>query len=171
MIVCLSERELETRFGIFTEVLYFDGQRESIALIAGEVAGAEEVLCRIHSACLGGHVFNSVECECAAEMAAAQRAIQAAGRGVIIYLDQEGKGNGHLALMSSIAFKKASHSQSEAYELAGFPADARNYRPAASILKELGVSSIKLMTENKSKAMELEELGIRVVGMASLDLH
>ena len=129
MIVRLSERELDTRFGRFAEVLYYDGQRESIALVAGAVSKAEEVLCRIHSACVGGHVFNSVECECATEMAAAQRAIQTAGRGVIIYLDQEGKGNGHLALMRSVAFKNAGHSQSEAYELAGFPVDARTYRP------------------------------------------
>jgi GTP cyclohydrolase II len=171
MIVRLAERELDTRSGRFTEVLYYDGQCESIALVAGTVTGAEEVLCRIHSACIGGHVFNSVECECAAELAAAQRVIQTAGRGVIVYLDQEGKGNGHLALMRSIAFKKAGHSQSEAYELAGFPADARNYRPAASILKELGVRSIKLMTENKSKAMQLEELGIRVIGTVPLELH
>ena len=171
MIVRLSERELDTRFGSFTEVLYYDGQCESIALVAGNVTGADEVLCRIHSACIGGHVFNSIECECAAEMAAAQRAIQRAGRGVIVYLDQEGKGNVHLALMRSIAFKKAGHSQSEAYELAGFPADARNYRPAAAILKELGVSSIKLMSGNRSKATELEEFGIHVVGMAPLDLE
>lgn len=171
MMIRLAERELETGFGTFREILFYDGNSESIALVMGDVTDAEDVLCRIHSACIGGHVFNSVECECAAEMAAAQRAIQTAGQGVIIYLDQEGKGNGHLALMRSIAFKKGGHSQSEAYELAGFPADARNYRPAASILKELGVRFIKLMTENKSKAMELEELGIRVIGVTPLKPH
>ena len=170
MIVRLSERELDTRFGRFVEVLYYDGQSECIALVAGEVAGGEVILCRIHSACIGGHVFNSVECECAAEMAAAQRAIQTAGRGVIIYLDQEGKGNGHFALMRSIAFKKAGHSQSEAYEMAGFSSDARDYRPAAAILKELGVGSVNLLTENRSKASELEEFGILVARMSALDL-
>lgn len=169
MISRSAERALETKFGTFTEVLYHDGRRESIALLMGELSGGEDVLCRIHSACIGGHVFNSVECDCAAEMASAQKAIQRAGRGVIIYLDQEGKGNGHLALMRSIAFKRAGHSQSEAYELAGFPADARNYQPAAAILKELGVSSIRLMSGNRSKATELEELGIRVVGMTPLE--
>lgn len=152
MIARLAERELNTRFGTFTEVLYYDGQRESIALVAGEVSGAEDVLVRLHSACIGGHVFNSVECECAAEMAAAQRAIQKAGRGVIVYLDQEGKGNGHLALMQSIPFKKAGHKQGKAYELAGYRADARDYRPAAEILKDLGVGSILLLTENTDKA-------------------
>lgn len=71
MIDRLAERQIETAFGIFTEILYYDGQSESIALVMGDVAGESKVLCRIHSACIGGHVFNSVECECAAEMAAA----------------------------------------------------------------------------------------------------
>lgn len=162
MISRLAEREIATKFGTFTEVLYYDGQAESIALVMGDVAGQENVLCRIHSACIGGHVFSSVECECADEMAAAQAAIQAEGKGVIIYLDQEGKGNGHLALMRSIPFKKAGHSQSAAYELAGFAADARSFRPAARILAELGVRSVCLMTSNSDKASELQRSGISV---------
>jgi GTP cyclohydrolase II len=156
----LVERELRTRFGTFTEMLYYDGRSESIALALGEVAGQENVLCRIHSACVGGHVFNSIECECAAEMAAAQAAICDAGAGVIVYLDQEGKGNGHLALMESIAFKLEGHSQSEAYELAGYSSDARSYTPAAAILRDLGVASVKLMTGNQGKVDELASLGI-----------
>ncbi len=117
MNIRLAERELKTTFGIFTEILYYDGQAESIALVMGDVRRQENVLCRVHSECIGGHVFNSIECECAEEMAAAQSAIQQAGRGVIIYLDQEGKGNGHLALMKSIPYKKSGHSQGEAYEM------------------------------------------------------
>lgn len=163
MIVRLAGRQLQTRFGEFTEVLYYDGRKESIALVMGDVEDADDVLCRIHSACIGGHVFNSIECECAAEMAAAQQAIQKAGFGVIIYLDQEGKGNGHLALLASIPFKKE-FGQAEAYRKAGFPADARDYRPAVAILKELKVNSIVMMTENQNKADELRSGGISVSG-------
>jgi GTP cyclohydrolase II len=170
MISRLAQRPLETKFGTFKEVLYYDGRCESIALVMGDVAGRANVLCRIHSACIGGHVFNSVECECAAEMRAAQKAIQDAGRGVIIYLEQEGKGNGHLALMLSMPFKKAGHSQAEAYELAGYSADARSYFPAASILRELGVKSVSVMTENASKAQELREHGIEVADTIPLEL-
>src|SRR5687768_17575588 len=112
MTIRLADRELKTKFGTFIEVLFYDGQSESIALVMGNVDGADNVLCRIHSSCTGGHVFNSVECECAAEMAAAQAMIQSAGKGVIVYLDQEGKGNGHLALIQSIPFKKAGLTQS-----------------------------------------------------------
>ena len=158
----LAERELRTKYGIYTEFLYYDGQKESIALVLGDVTDAENVLCRIHSACIGGHVFNSIECECADEMAAAQAAIQAAGKGIIIYLDQEGKGNGHLALMASIPFKKAGHRQSEAYEMVGFAADARSFRPAAEILSALRVKSVVLLTNNPEKADDLRKRSITV---------
>jgi len=168
MIKRLAERELATEFGTFTEILYYDGQRESIALVLGDFEGFDAVLCRIHSACTGGHVFNSIECECAAEMAVAQAAIQSEGRGIIIYLDQEGKGNGHLALMLSIPFKKSGLPQGEAYEKAGYLADARSYVPAAEILKDLSVASVVLMTDNSKKAIELERLGVAVTAVQDI---
>ena len=124
MIFRLTERDLQTKYGTFREILYYDGQKESIALVMGQVAAAENVICRVHSACVSGHVFSSVECECRMEMEAAQSAIEKAGKGVIIYLEQEGKGNGHLALMASIPYKKAGLKQAEAYERAGFEKDA-----------------------------------------------
>ena len=170
MMIRLAERPLTTKFGIFTEILYYDGQRESIALVAGNVAGQSDVLCRIHSACIGGHVFNSVECTCAEEMAAAQSAIQQRGNGVIVYLDQEGKGNGHLALMESIPYKKAGMSQADAYIKAGYKADARSYRPAANILEELKVTSVTLLTANPEKGNELRREGITVTGTTGLIL-
>ncbi len=170
MNIRIAERELKTKYGTFSEVLYYDGQQESIALVMGDVAGEDNVLCRIHSACIGGHIFNSVECDCASEMAAAQAAIQKAGRGVIIYLDQEGKGNGHLALMKSIPFKKAGHSQGEAYELAGYAADARSFRPAAEILIDLTIKSIVLLTNNPAKAADLSAMSVNVAATRELPL-
>ena len=168
MNIRLAERELKTKFGDYTEILYYDGQKESVAIVMGDIENAENVLCRIHSACLGGHVFNSVECECADEMAAAQAAIQKDGRGVIIYLDQEGKGNGHLALMKSIPFKNAGFSQSEAYVKAGYKADARSFRLAAEILNELKVKSVVLLTNNTEKAEDLRRAAIIVSGIKEI---
>jgi len=165
MIFRLLERDLETKYGTFREILFYDGQKESIALVMGEIENEENVICRVHSACVSGHVFNSVECECQQEMEAAQGAIQNAGKGVIIYLEQEGKGNGHLALMASIPYKKAGMKQSEAYEKAGFETDARSFRPAAEILTDLKVKSIVLMTDNPGKAEDLRKFGIVVSGM------
>jgi GTP cyclohydrolase II len=168
MNIRLAERELKTKFGTFSEFLYYDGKAESIALLMGDVDGEENVLCRIHSACIGGHVFNSIECECADEIASAQDAIQRAGKGVVIYLDQEGKGNGHLALMRSIPFKRDGHSQNTAYEMAGYEADARSFRPAAEILADLKIKSVVLLTNNPEKADDLRKRSITVSGTKSM---
>jgi len=129
--------------------------------VMGDVAGGEDVLCRVHSHCIGAHVFNSIECTCREEMEAAQAAIQSEGRGVIVWLDQEGKGNGHLALIESIRFKKE-HGQAKAYGLAGFSADARSYRSAAQILNDLRVRSIVLLANSESKADELRKESVKV---------
>ena len=162
MIFKLTERDLQTKYGTFREILYYDVQKESIALVMGDVENETDVICRVHSACVSGHVFNSIECECQAEMEASQSAIQKAGKGVIIYLEQEGKGNGHLALMASIPYKKAGMKQSEAYEKAGFEKDARSFRPAAEILKDLRVKSVILLTNNAEKAEDIRKFGIIV---------
>jgi GTP cyclohydrolase II len=161
MNIRLAERELKTKYGTFREVLYYDGQKESIALVMGDVEGAEDVLCRVHSACISGHVFNSVECDCAGQFEAAQRDIQQAGRGVIIWLDQEGKGNGHLALIESIKYKKE-FGQADAYVKAGYKADARSYRPAAEILADLKIKSIIMLTGNPEKAEDLRRESVAV---------
>jgi GTP cyclohydrolase II len=162
MIFRLIERNLQTKYGEFREILYYDGQQESIALVMGKIENEENVICRVHSACVSGHVFNSVECECRQEMEMAQGLIQKAEKGIIIYLEQEGKGNGHLALMASIPYKKAGLKQSEAYQKAGFEKDARSFRPAAEILTDLKVKSIVLLTNNAGKAEDLRKASIIV---------
>ena len=100
-------------------------------------------------------------------MEISQTMIEKAGKGITVFLDQEGKGNGHLALMASIEHKKAGLSQSDAYVKAGFEADARSFQPAAEILSELNVKSIVLITGNVKKAEDLQRVGIVVTGMKS----
>lgn len=162
MIFRLTERGLRTKFGDFREILYYDGQAESIAIVMGDVADKEDVLCRVHSHCVGAHIFNSIECECREEMERSQFLIEQAGRGVVVWLNQEGKGNGHLALMASTPFKKQGIPQAEAYQRAGFEADDRSYRPAAEILADLKVKSIVLLANNASKAEDLRKASITV---------
>jgi GTP cyclohydrolase II len=164
MNIRLAERELKTKFGVFREILYYDGQTESIAIVMGNVESQKDVLCRIHSSCLTAHVFNSIECDCREQMEMSQAMIQEKGQGVVIWLDQEGKGNGHLALMASIPHKKAGMGQSEAYQRAGFETDARSFRPAAEILAELKVKSVVLLTNNPRKAEDLRSWSIDVSG-------
>ncbi|MBL7825111.1 MAG: GTP cyclohydrolase [Saprospiraceae bacterium] len=163
MLNYLAETTIRTKFGAYREVLFSDGQKDYIAMIQGDVEGAERVLCRIHSSCIYGHYFNSVECDCREQMEAAQQQIQSEGKGIIILLDQEGKGNGHLALMKSITFKRQGLKQAEAYEAAGYPPDARDFRPAAEMLRWLNVGSVRLLTDNPGKMGALTKYGIVVV--------
>ena len=168
MISRLAERELKTKYGTYKEFLYYDGQAESIALVMGDVENGENILCRVHSHCIGAHVFNSIECDCREQMEASQILIEQEGRGVIIWLDQEGKGNGHLALMQSIPFKKAGMPQADAYVKAGYKSDARSYRAAAEILADLKVSSIVLLANGTGKADELRAETINISGTKQL---
>lgn len=165
MIVKLAEGTLKTKFGVYREILFYNGQKESIALIMGDVAGADAVLCRVHSSCIFGHVFNSIECDCREQMEISQQLIQKEGKGIIIWLDQEGKGNGHYALLKSVQHKRLGLSQADAYEAVGFKKDARDYTAAAEILKELGVTSIRMLTNNPKKVETLTKYGVDVVGI------
>ncbi|MBP6826249.1 MAG: GTP cyclohydrolase [Saprospiraceae bacterium] len=165
MVVKIAEGNLKTRFGEFHEILFYDGQKESIALVMGVVAGEEDVLCRVHSSCIFGHVFNSIECDCREQMEVSQQLIQKAGKGIIIWLDQEGKGNGHFALLKSVEHKRLGLAQADAYEAVGFKKDARDYTRAAEMLNELGVRSIRMLTDNPDKVETLARHGIRVTGI------
>lgn len=164
MIIRLTEGQLKTRFGVFREILYYDGQKESIALVMGDVAGAGDVLCRVHSSCLRGHVFSSIECDCREQLETSQALIEEAGRGIVIWFDQEGRGNGHMALLASIKLKAEGLSQTDAYLELGYEADARSYKRAAEILDDLKVKSIVLLTDNAAKVKDLEKENINVSG-------
>ncbi|GAA4277087.1 GTP cyclohydrolase II [Aquimarina mytili] len=164
MIIQLAETELKTKFGDYKEILFYDGQKESHALVMGALENEENVLCRVHSSCIFAHHFNSIECDCREQMEISQQLIQKEGKGIIIWLDQEGKGNGHYALLKSIEHKKAGLSQAEAYEAAGFKKDARDFAQAAKILKHIGIASIQMLTNNPKKVETLTQYGISVAG-------
>jgi GTP cyclohydrolase II len=158
----LVETTLNTAFGTFRHCIHQHEQSQVTVLIMGDVQGAENVLCRLHSACQNGHYFNSTECDCADQMAAAQKIISEAGKGIILLLDQEGKGNGYLALLLSKRYKEAGMKQSEAYLAAGYVPDARTYNHAALVLHDLQVKSIVLLSEGTAKSDGLKVLGITV---------
>lgn len=168
MIHLLAQGSLNTKYGEFTEYLFYDGQSESIAVVRGEVASADDVLCRIHSHCLPAHVFNSIECDCREQLALAQQKIADEGRGVIVWLDQPGKGNGHMAELLSAQYRTAGVPQTEAYVRLGYQKDARSFVRAAEIIKYLGVSSVRLMTNNPAKLNSLTEYGVEVSGTVEL---
>jgi GTP cyclohydrolase II len=171
MIIRLAEAPLHTRFGTFLEILYYDGQQESIAIVMGDVRQQDNVLCRLHSHCVSAHLFNSIDCDCREQMELAQAMIEQHGAGVIIWLDQEGRGNGHLALLRSRALQAQGLSQTEAYVQLGYAADARQYTSAAAILQELGVKSVVLMTNSPRKTGSLQAAGITIAGTRPLILE
>lgn len=172
MVIRLAEGYLRTKFGTFLEILYYDGHKESSAIVMGEVQQRDNVLCRLHSHCVAAHIFNSIECDCREQMEIAQALIEQQGAGVIIWLDQEGRGNGHLALVRSRALQAQGLSQTEAYVQLGYAADARQYASAAAILRDLGVKSVVLMTNSPHKIESLQAAGITVSGTqpVALDL-
>jgi 3,4-dihydroxy 2-butanone 4-phosphate synthase/GTP cyclohydrolase II len=139
MVIRLAEAPLRTKFGPFLEMLYYDGQQESIAIVMGDVRQHDNVLCRLHSHCVSAHLFNSIDCDCREQMELAQAMIEQQGAGVIIWLDQEGRGNGHLALLRSRPLQAQGLSQTEAYVQLGYAADARQYVSAAAILRISGL--------------------------------
>ena len=170
MIVKLAEIDLKTKFGEFHEIMFYDGQKETFALVMGDITDQEEVLCRVHSSCIFAHHFNSIECDCREQMEIAQQLIQKEGRGIIIWMDQEGKANGHFALLKSKEKQKLGLSQSEAYEAVGFKKDARDFSRAAEILNELKVKSIQMITNNPKKVNTLTQHGIKVAGIKKVTI-
>ncbi|RMB56445.1 GTP cyclohydrolase [Dokdonia sinensis] len=170
MIVQLAEGTIKTKYGTYREILFYDGIKESHALVMGDVSDGEEVLCRVHSSCIFAHHFNSVECDCREQMEISQQLIQREGRGIVIWLEQEGKGNGHYALLNTLPLKKEGVTQAEAYEKVGFHKDNRDFSAGAKILKHLNVKSIVMITGNEKKTKTLTDLGIRVTGIRATEL-
>ncbi len=153
----LASAKLRTKNGIFHEHLFYDGKSEALALTKGDVSDGEDILARIHSHCISGHVFNGLGCDCQVQMDFAQRLIATEGKGIIIWLDQDGKGNGHLAKLLSEAYKERGLGQEEAYKMCGYAEDARNYEQAGSILEYFKVKSIRLITNHERKKVLLEQ--------------
>ncbi len=164
------EVRLPTTYGEFRAVGYLDrrGEIEQVALVHGEVAG-ELTLTRVHSECLTGDVFGSTHCECGDQLAAALRAIVAAGRGVLVYLQgHEGRGIGLLAKLRAMKLQDDGLDTVEANIALGLPVDAREYRVAAEMLRDLDVRSVRLLSNNPRKRAALVRHGIAVAEQVPL---
>ncbi|MCH2175543.1 MAG: GTP cyclohydrolase II [Lentisphaeria bacterium] len=148
-------------FEIHGYISDIDG-KEHVALVLGEVTDKEDVLIRIHSECLTGDVFGSGRCDCGEQLDQAMRQVVKAGAGVIVYLRQEGRGIGLINKIRAYSLQDQGYDTLDANLKLGFPADSRSYALAADILKDLGIKSVQLMTNNLDKVKGLEEEGIPV---------
>ena len=156
--------KLPTAFGEFTAVGYRSlvDDKHHVAMVKGEVDGAEEVLVRVHSECLTGDVFHSLRCDCGEQLEAALAMIEQEGRGVLLYLSQEGRGIGLLNKLRAYRLQEDGLDTVEANLKLGLPADLRDYGIGAQILVDLGLSSIRILTNNPKKIHGLEGYGLSV---------
>jgi 3,4-dihydroxy 2-butanone 4-phosphate synthase/GTP cyclohydrolase II len=173
----LVEREtqvkLPTRFGDFTGYGYRSlvDDRTHMALVVGDVAGKEDVLVRVHSECLTGDVFHSLRCDCGAQLEEAMKRVQEQGEGVILYIvGHEGRGIGLGAKLKAYELQEQGADTVEANEALGYPADLRDYGIGAQILCDLGLHSIRLMTNNPRKIVGLEGYGLKVTEQVPLEV-
>ncbi len=167
----VAEAVLPTRHGEFKIVGYsneVDG-REHVALVRGDVESAEEVLVRVHSKCLTGDVFGSGRCDCGPQLEVAMETVAEAGCGVIVYLDQEGRGIGLLNKLRAYQLQDEGLDTVEANTILGFPPDLRNYGIGAQILADLGLRTIQIMTNNPKKLSGLEGFGLEITGRVPLE--
>ncbi len=168
----VAEATLPTSYGEFRVIGYSNlvDQREHIALVCGEVAGRDDVLVRVHSKCLTGDVFGSGRCDCGPQLQAAMQRVAEEGSGVIVYLDQEGRGIGLLNKLRAYELQDRGHDTVEANEMLGFPPDLRNYGIGAQILLDLGLRRIRAMTNNPKKLTGLEGFGLEITDRVALEV-
>ena len=162
---------MPTAFGEFVVYGYRSlvDDKHHVAMVKGEVAGVEDVLVRVHSECLTGDVFHSLRCDCGQQLESALAMIEQEGRGVLLYLAQEGRGIGLLNKLKAYKLQEEGYDTVEANLRLGLPADLRDYGIGAQILVDLGLTSIRILTNNPKKIRGLEGYGLRVIDQMPIE--
>lgn len=164
LVECVADTKLPTRYGDFRVYGYrnlLNGEHH-VALVKGALGDGRGVLCRVHSECLTGDVFGSKRCDCGEQLAAAMEAIEQEGRGILLYMRQEGRGIGLLNKLRAYELQEKGMDTLDANLALGFKGDEREYYIGAQILKDLGVKTLRLLTNNPDKVYQLKDFGMEI---------